>query len=259
MKKYQHFGKSHKPDFFLLPPRSRIVNPLMPLYEYRKNATNKVPVPRAVSQSVVCGTQPVLDRILALIREKTAAGHPAIVAMDGWYGVDWAGLRAGLLAAAQRAGLSLEIVSTAGLYRSATEIDAYRQPVRHGRSVVRPGQRQGRPRGHPRSAKSCRAESPARRAPGHSGRRTHRGRSGGSGGGAGRRTTTCGSTPTSPCSRCCGRCGTASSSPLAHEAPAADYAWKKYYYCDFYLLLAAEEEGLRRGWTITSRPWTRRT
>jgi len=77
----------------------------MPLYEYRKNATNHVLVPPAVRDKIVCGTKPVLDRLLALSRECGKPGRPAAVAIDGWYGVDWAGLRTGLRDAAQAEGV----------------------------------------------------------------------------------------------------------------------------------------------------------
>ena len=100
----------------------------MPLYEYRKNATNRVPVPPSVSETVVCGTQSVLDRILALVSEMKSAGSPAIAAIDGWYGVNWAALKGSLCDTARSRGISIEIVSTAGLYLSPAAIEAYRQP-----------------------------------------------------------------------------------------------------------------------------------
>ena len=98
----------------------------MPLYEYRKNATNHVTVPHSIRQEVACGTGPVLDRVLSLIRDKRPSGEPAVAAIDGWYGVDWMALQAGLRQAAH--GFSLEIISTAGLFKSADEIEAYRRP-----------------------------------------------------------------------------------------------------------------------------------
>src|SRR5690242_741910 len=100
----------------------------MPLYEYRKNATNRVVVPPSVRQEIVCGTRSVLDQIFALIREKRAPGQCSCVSFDGWYGVDWAGLRTGLHDAARALGITLEIISTADLFVSAPEIEAYRRP-----------------------------------------------------------------------------------------------------------------------------------
>lgn len=100
----------------------------MPLYEYRKNATNRIDVPPGVRQEIVCGTAQVIDRILALAREKKRPGHPAAVAVEGWYGVDWAGLKARLREAAEAQGISLELISTAELYQPAAQIEQYRQP-----------------------------------------------------------------------------------------------------------------------------------
>jgi len=100
----------------------------MPLYEYRKNATNHVPLPPKVQEAIVCGSQPAINRMVTLLREKQAPGKPLSAALDGWYGVDWKRLRTGLLAAAKAQGLRLEIVSTMGLYKAEAEIDSYRQP-----------------------------------------------------------------------------------------------------------------------------------
>lgn len=102
--------------------------PLMPLYEYRKNATNHVVVPPPVCQEVVCGTGPVLQKVLSLVQEKRTPGRASAIAVDGWYGVDWSGLQADLGALARQAGWSLDFISMAGCFRSPAEIDAYRRP-----------------------------------------------------------------------------------------------------------------------------------
>ncbi len=100
----------------------------MPLYEYRKNATNHVPVPPQVRQQLVCGTGSVLSRMISLLEEKSQPGRPATAAVDGWYGADWAGLQAGLRQAATARGFGLEIIHTAEFYQPASAIAAYRQP-----------------------------------------------------------------------------------------------------------------------------------
>ena len=100
----------------------------MPLYEYRKNATNQVVVPPAVCQEVVCGTDAVLQKIFSLVQAKRMPGRACAIAIDGWYGVDWPALQAGLGALATQAGCSLELISMAGCFRSPAEIDAYRRP-----------------------------------------------------------------------------------------------------------------------------------
>jgi hypothetical protein len=100
----------------------------MPLYEYRKNATNRIRLPLQVQEAIVCGTQPVLRHIVTLLREKNKPGHPVLAAVDGWYGVDWARLRTGLSEEARTQGLSLEIISAMGFYKAEADIENYRRP-----------------------------------------------------------------------------------------------------------------------------------
>lgn len=76
----------------------------------------------------MCGSAAVFDRMAALIRSKIPAGQPVTVAIDGWYGVDWQALENGLRAAIQLQGLSFESVTMSDCYNSQTEIDVYRQP-----------------------------------------------------------------------------------------------------------------------------------
>jgi len=76
----------------------------------------------------VCGSEPVVDRIVALLLDRTQHKKPVIAALDGWYGVDWAHLRKGLLAAAKAKCLSLKFVSIMGLYKPEADIENYRQP-----------------------------------------------------------------------------------------------------------------------------------
>ena len=100
----------------------------MPLYEYRKNATNHLTIPRSIRQEIVCGTRQVLDHLFALIRERTRSGQAFLIAIDGWYGVNWTGLESGLRDAAQAHGVAVEVLSAAHLFKSPEEIEAYRRP-----------------------------------------------------------------------------------------------------------------------------------
>lgn len=100
----------------------------MPLYEYRKNAENKVVIPPAARDGIVCGSPAVCERLVRLLRETRTPQRPATLAVDGWYGVDWAELEAGLLRAAKGQNLSLAVVSTAELFCDENHIDKYRQP-----------------------------------------------------------------------------------------------------------------------------------
>jgi hypothetical protein len=57
----------------------------MPLYEYRKNAENPVPLNETVRKSIITGTHAVC---LELIRQAKARAS-GVLLIDGWYGVDW--------------------------------------------------------------------------------------------------------------------------------------------------------------------------
>lgn len=96
----------------------------MPLYEYRKNAENRVAVPAVVKNSIVCGASAVCERLVRLLgkRKNTA------MAVDGWYGVDWTALADGLRKTAKKRNLPLEIIHSAELFQTEAEIEKYRQP-----------------------------------------------------------------------------------------------------------------------------------
>src|SRR5208282_2549867 len=126
-KKYHHLWKKHNSKLFRSCSDFSYSVIVMPLYEYRKNATNQVPLPIQVQEAIVCGSQPVVNRMVTLLREKKKPGKSVIAALDGWYGVDWKRFRTGLLEAARAQGLRLEIVSAMGLYKAEAEIENYRQ------------------------------------------------------------------------------------------------------------------------------------
>jgi len=96
----------------------------MPLYEYRKNAENRIPVSDGLKQNLVLGVSSVCEH---LIRTATANGHKSI-ALDGWYGVDWQRLQRGLEEAAAAQSVAVKVISSSGLFQSPEEIEAYRKP-----------------------------------------------------------------------------------------------------------------------------------
>ncbi len=100
----------------------------MALYEYRKNATNRITVPPSVQREIVCGNGLVFDHILALIQAKRQSRPPVMAAIDGWYGVDWTALQTGLRDTAQAQGVPVEVLSTAGLFKEASAVEEYRRP-----------------------------------------------------------------------------------------------------------------------------------
>ena len=89
----------------------------MPLYEYRKNAENSLPLPEETRKSITVGTAASCQKLLEQFAGATAAGAPGVMLIDGWYGVDWASLRKGLAEAARQSGLKLVFASTAGFFR----------------------------------------------------------------------------------------------------------------------------------------------
>jgi hypothetical protein len=97
------------------------------LYEYRKNAVNHVAIPPSLSQQILTGTEAVLERLLTLLSARRKAGQSAVAGVDGWYGVDWAALQSGLRDVAKRQGLLVEIISTASLFREPEAVEDYRR------------------------------------------------------------------------------------------------------------------------------------
>jgi hypothetical protein len=100
----------------------------MPLYEYRKNATNHINVDPQIQESFVCGTEPVCDAIAKNLNDKREKGKAVTAALDGWYGVDWNSLAHGLRAAAERRGMRIRIEMTSSLFLNQEDIATYRKP-----------------------------------------------------------------------------------------------------------------------------------
>ena len=62
----------------------------MPLYEDRKNAENKIKVSPWCRESFVSGTKNVAEQIQTVIAQKASAlGRTPVIAFDGWYGMDF--------------------------------------------------------------------------------------------------------------------------------------------------------------------------
>ncbi len=94
----------------------------MPIYENRVNAENRVSLTKDQLGSVVTTTPGAVKQIVAGL----SVDKGAVIAVDGWYGVDWAGLGTVLGEAISAAGGTPEILSATTLFKSATEIDRYR-------------------------------------------------------------------------------------------------------------------------------------
>jgi hypothetical protein len=99
----------------------------MPLYEYRRNAVNAITVPAEVRDAVVTGSAAVFDFIAARMKERQGKKGGISVAFDGWYGVDWKSITDGVKSAAQKAGIEAAFYPSASLMKPAEEIAAYRK------------------------------------------------------------------------------------------------------------------------------------
>ncbi len=100
----------------------------MPLYEYKRNAVNVIAVPTECRDSVVVGSEGVFRFIAARMAERRSKKGGGAVAFDGWYGVDWKSVTEGVKAAARKAGVDVTFCPSASLMKSAEEIEAYRRP-----------------------------------------------------------------------------------------------------------------------------------
>lgn len=98
----------------------------MPLYEDRRNADNKIQVSKACIDSIVVGKEAVLATLLSAAQHKAQVkSGSAIVAMDGWYGVDWAHITAD--AQLSELGRHSQFINIQSVFRSIEEIRAYKE------------------------------------------------------------------------------------------------------------------------------------
>lgn len=94
----------------------------MPLYEDAHNAQNRIDISQEARASIVMGTQAVIEEIA---RRICAQGAPCRVAIDMWYGVDFAAIGAWLQEAL---GQEAQVIASQVMYRTPEEIAAYKQP-----------------------------------------------------------------------------------------------------------------------------------
>ena len=77
----------------------------MPLYEYKKNAENKIQIQVQSKDKITFGTKNVIDEIVSCIGEK---GN---YALDGWYGVDFESIIAKIETELSKRGYAYEIIN----------------------------------------------------------------------------------------------------------------------------------------------------
>jgi len=90
----------------------------MPLYEYKKNAENRISLPPEMENNIVCGNNEVLKEITA----KIAGVKNGLVLLDGWYGVNWDTLIKQLKVELPE----VRFTEAASLFKTPGEINEYR-------------------------------------------------------------------------------------------------------------------------------------
>ena len=95
----------------------------MPVYESIKNADNKIVISAKNRDSVIFGW----DAVVSALADKVAAGCKN-VAIDGWYGIDYAKIANALAAKVKAQGKEVTLIAADELYLSREEIIAYNQP-----------------------------------------------------------------------------------------------------------------------------------
>ena len=95
----------------------------MPVYESIKNADNKIVISAKNRDSVIFGW----DAVVSALDDKVSAGCKNI-AIDGWYGIDYAKIANALAKAVLAQGKEVTLIAADELYLSREEIIAYNQP-----------------------------------------------------------------------------------------------------------------------------------
>jgi hypothetical protein len=99
----------------------------MPLYEDRRNAENKIMVTPSCRNSVVIGTNESLALLIKAIKDKAATlNRGPVVALDGWYGIDWKSIL-NKLAVADIDNCVGSMESINKVFKSPVEIMAYKK------------------------------------------------------------------------------------------------------------------------------------
>ena len=94
----------------------------MPVYESIKNADNRIVISAANKDSVTFGW----DKVVAELAGKVTTGKN--IALDGWYGIDFARIAKALAEALKAKGVTAELIAANELYLTRDEIIAYNAP-----------------------------------------------------------------------------------------------------------------------------------
>ena len=96
----------------------------MPLYEDKDNAENIIRISDEAKNSIVFGTQAVINDIAEII---SGIDRPARIALDGWYGIDWKAVAGHIDDALKEKGMSCKFVDARTLFYPLEKINQYKQ------------------------------------------------------------------------------------------------------------------------------------
>jgi hypothetical protein len=99
----------------------------MPLYESRKNTENHIDLKPEWRDAIVIGPDKVIAEMIRVIAAAAAGGRPVRVALDGWYGIDWAAVVPALEKQAAKDGLKIACRPILAAFKSREEIADYKR------------------------------------------------------------------------------------------------------------------------------------
>ena len=97
----------------------------MPLYEGKHNTTNFIRVDDSVRESVRCGTDKVIGEIASGIIP--ILKNNGAVALDGWYGVDFEGIAKALECELENQGMNAKFIPAISLFSDEAVLAEYKQ------------------------------------------------------------------------------------------------------------------------------------
>jgi len=101
----------------------------MPLYEDRKNSENKIKVSPDVKRSILSGNAEVSAKVAEIVKsQKAKTSKPVIIAIDGWYGVNWPVIVETFSQKAITGGIRVSIEKFSLVLKSPEEIESYKKP-----------------------------------------------------------------------------------------------------------------------------------
>lgn len=101
----------------------------MPLYEDAANCENKIKISAESASSFVFGTENTISKMVDVIRETgMTIQRTAVIALEGWYGVDWKNITEALTQCCKRQGIDIDILNINTTFKGINEIAEYKKP-----------------------------------------------------------------------------------------------------------------------------------